>query len=308
MTTQISPGFRERSRTATNMGNAAARVAVILGIVGGVIAVIGATMPWLSFFAGLQAVSGLSGVSGWTIAGLGVIAAAGSVVGVYRRSELGRWISGLAGFGVLAIGAWTGVGLIETANSLAHDPLLVSSLEPGLLVASIGGGLAFAVLFIPGPTGRPDGMAAAPTPRSVAKVSVSVLALASTLGVAAVVHLLLAPEHGRGSLVMGMGFVAAGLGQAVLAVLVLPRRRVAVLALTIAVNVVLVAAYVLAVTVGLPLDNHSVQGALAEHGALGHVEAIDSVGALTVVLEILAVGLAVRHLRAYQGRDVTAVG
>lgn len=151
MNNLVFSGALESARTATSISSPA-RVAVILGIAGGALSVIGASMPWLSFFAGLQAVNGLSGSSGWAIAALGAVAAAGPVVGLFVGGVFGRWISGFAGFGVLAVGGWAGVGLIGTANGLAHDPLLVSALEPGLLVALIGGALAFAVLFIPIPT------------------------------------------------------------------------------------------------------------------------------------------------------------
>lgn len=265
---------------------------------GGSLAVIGAWMPWLSFFAGLQWVSGLSGPSGWTIATLGMIAVAGSVLEHSRGGTLGRWISGLAGFGVLAVGGWAAVGLIDTVNGLAHDPLLVSALEPGLLIAIIGGGLAFAVLFLSVPAVALAPVATAPgrLPSAVAGLNAPALLLAGALAVAGAVHVLLAPGHGRESLVMGTGFLTAGLGQLMLAGLVAFRRRVSVLAATVGLNVVLVGAYIIAVTMGLPVVEHAATGSAAAHGALGHVEPIDGVGVGTVLIELVALGLALRIL------------
>lgn len=171
MTTMTSVGSIDPTRPAvnsnpaTNSNVAAARVAIGLATVGGALAVLGAWMPWLSFFAGLQVISGLRGPSGWAIAALGLIAVAGGVVGLLRGGTLGRWISGLAGFGVLAVGGWAAVGLLGTASELARDPLIVSALEPGLLVALIGGGLAFAVLFVPALRPAPDTARVAPDVR-----------------------------------------------------------------------------------------------------------------------------------------------
>ena len=149
MTTAISLGARDSGRPVTKVGVWSARVAIMFGGVGGALSVIGASMPWMSFFAGLQPVSGLSGPSGWMIASLGAIAVAGSVVALLRGGALGRWISGLGGFGVLAVGGWAAVGLLGTLSELAGEPLLVSAIEPGLLIALLGGTLAFAVLFVP---------------------------------------------------------------------------------------------------------------------------------------------------------------
>jgi hypothetical protein len=120
------------------------------------------------------------------------------------------------------------------------------------------------------------------------------LGLAALLAVAAVIHLLLTPEHLGESPLLGLGFLAAGLAQlALAAVLVLHRlRRVddLVLAAVVAVDVALVALYAYAVLVGLPFG-----GGGEEHAAglvLGAGEPVDQWGFVDLLAELGAVGLA----------------
>ena len=68
----------------------------------------------------------------------------------------------------------------------------------------------------------------------------------------------------------------------------------------IGLSVALAAAWILAVTVGLPVDAHpdDALAAAATHGATGHVEAVTPAGIATLVAELGAVVLAAAGLRA----------
>lgn len=130
------------------------------------------------------------------------------------------------------------------------------------------------------------------------------LLMSGGLAVAAWIHLILVPEHMAESWVLGLGFLAAAVAQAALAVIVVRWPREWNLWLVVAVNVTLVAVYAYAVVVGLPF------GAAAEGGmAMGGPEPIDAFGAVSKVAELVSVAAALAVLgRARQARRAFAYG
>jgi hypothetical protein len=77
-------------------------------------------------------------------------------------------------------------------------------------------------------------------------------ALAGALGVAALIHCLLMPDHFAASTIFGLGFLAAAIAQIGLAAVVLLRPRAWVYAAVIGLSVALSGLYAFNVAVGLP--------------------------------------------------------
>ena len=112
--------------------------------------------------------------------------------------------------------------------------------------------------------------------------------LVIALGFAGLVHLVLGPEHLAQSALMGGAMTAAGVAQLLLSAATARSAfdrfvRAAVPVLSIA----LVAAWVIAVTIGLPVEPHAhAAGAIADHGPAGHVEPVSVIGSVTALAEL----------------------
>ena len=117
-------------------------------LIGGMPIMVGAALPWLTFFAGLQAYSGLAGLNGRLLMGGGVLALLLGIWFLRRRSQSLRWAIGLYGFALLAFASWLMVGLLISYRQLSADPMMVAGLSPGLFVAVAGALLVFAALFL----------------------------------------------------------------------------------------------------------------------------------------------------------------
>lgn len=263
-----------------------------LGALGGSLTVVGAVAPWLSLYAGLEQLSGTSGLHGRIMIGLGLLAVGLSVAHLFRGSRATRWALGAAGFLVLGLGGWLGIGLIQTFSALAADPLLVASLEPGLGLAIAGGAATFATLF------APDERSGRTTSRRP-KLSTLHISVASLVAVAGIIHVALTPEHLEGSALLGLGFLVAGGAQLTVAIVVLRARDTGAAFAALAVSAGSLVPLVAAVTVGLPVLPHG--GAM---GPLGPVEQLDDLVALTALVELIAIVASVRLLgRSRLGED-----
>jgi hypothetical protein len=132
------------------------------------------------------------------------------------------------------------------------------------------------------------------TPGRVSKQVAARLALSVVLLVAAIIHLILTPEHLGVSALLGTGFLLAGVAQLVLAGTALGARgRVEVFGLSaiVVVNVALIGIYVYAVLVGLPIEaGHAADDA----GGLrmGGGEPVDVKGGVDLIAEVAAVAIA----------------
>lgn len=120
------------------------------------------------------------------------------------------------------------------------------------------------------------------------------LALVLALGFAGVVHLSLGPEHLAESTLIGGGMMAGGAAQLLLAAAVASRITPRLVTIGVgAVSIAFLAGWLIAVTVGLPVEGHAhpATTTMGPHGVGGHVESVSFVGAVTAVAELVAIGL-----------------
>jgi hypothetical protein len=114
------------------------------------------------------------------------------------------------------------------------------------------------------------------------------------LAFAGVVHLAVSPEHMAESALIGAAMLLAGVAQLLFAVLI--ARGATGRPITLGVpmlSIALVAAWVAAVTIGLPVEAHPhTATAVAGHGAAGHVEPVGVLGVATAMAELAAIALA----------------
>ena len=111
------------------------------------------------------------------------------------------------------------------------------------------------------------------------------LSLAALLAGTGLIHLAMAPSHLDASAVDGVAFFLAGWAQIGLAALLVVRPTRALLGASIATNLALLAAWAVSRTAGLPVGAHA-----------GESEAVTVVDGACVVLEVLAVAIAVTLL------------
>lgn len=256
--------------------------ALALGATALVLMLAGGFLPWLTVFNGLSAVRGFSldgGPLGFVV--LAVLA----VLFVQGRAGGARILRPIAIAGAFAVVADSlySAGRI-TAFVAAPGPagvLTAPTPGPGAYVfAASGAVLVAAALVAPAAAGRIGR-------RAALRLTLTVLLLA-----AAVIHLILTPEHLGVSTVLGLGFLAAGLAQSALAGLSVgasERLQPLVMHAVIVVNIALIGIYLYAVLVGLPIEaGHTDDGGLS----IGAGEAVDVKGAVDVIAEVAAVAIA----------------
>ncbi len=254
---------------------------------------VGTVLPWLVVYNGLTPIAGYR-LGGGPLAGV-ALAAAGLVL-VSARMGGGRVLRPLAALGAAFV-VYASLSIAHGVTGYVADPG-----PAGLLLMPRAGFGAYLVA-----AGALCLVGSAVIGRSAAgRLSGTgwlQLALAALTFAAGWVHLLLAPEHLEEHPLLGMGFIAAGAAQVLLAAVVLARPSLTTLPLLIVLDVAIMAVYGYAVLVGLPfvadggmagMDMHD------DHGlVLGAGEAVDLVGAVTFVMELLGVGLVlvlIRHL------------
>jgi hypothetical protein len=106
-------------------------------LVGGALVMLGAWLPWLTLFAGLQRYSGLIGIHGHILFAGGGLAAVASLPMRGSHRYWVRWATVLLGLALLGFNGWLLTGLV---GMLHHDvnPMLVPRAGPGLFVSSLG--------------------------------------------------------------------------------------------------------------------------------------------------------------------------
>jgi hypothetical protein len=116
---------------------------------GGALIAVGAWLPWLTMFAGLQTYRGIIGLNGRVLLAGGIIVALGGIAGMAGRAttRLSRAVSlaaAVLGGGAVAML----VRLITTWRGLAAtDAMMVARPGPGLFVAILGAVLATGALL-----------------------------------------------------------------------------------------------------------------------------------------------------------------
>jgi hypothetical protein len=263
------------------------RGAVVLAALGILLVGLGAFLPWLTLFNGLQPLPGFR-LDGGDLSGLALLATGVLVVAV--RHGGGRVLRPLA-VAVLLVVVGDALASARAIAAYVAAPgpgagLTTPSSGAGPLVMATGGVLLLgAALVVPV---RRD-----PLPRDlVLRLVVSVATF-----VAGWMHLVLTPEHLAESTVLGTGFLAAGLAQVTLSVVVLERGRENALSAVVVLDVALLAIWAYAVLVGLPLGELGHDHVEATGLVVGHGEPIDVAAAVTKVAELTSLVVALVVLR-----------
>jgi hypothetical protein len=109
-------------------------------IAGGVLVMVGAVLPWLTLFAGLQQYSGMIGLYGRITFAVGLVAFIAGSIAPRKLQPLLLPASAATGIALLAFGVW----LYEGAQQIVQRPdslMLVARSGPGLFVVLAGGAL-----------------------------------------------------------------------------------------------------------------------------------------------------------------------
>ena len=120
-----------------------------LAVIGAVLVAIGVTLPWLTFFAGLQAISALGSPNGTLLFVGAAVAGLLGIATVVRPSRRTR--DGLLAIGIVltAFSAYLVVGLITVFHEVSADPLTVAALGPGLVLVGVGSVAVLATALLP---------------------------------------------------------------------------------------------------------------------------------------------------------------
>ena len=246
--------------------------------------VAGGALPWLVLFHGLTVVRGFA-LDGGLLGGVTLVVVALLVVmGRYGNARVLRPVAIVGADLVIADSLYSALRIASYAAAPGPAGALTAPV-PG--VGSSVFALAGVALLV----------AAISTPAAAGRIGLLVglrTILTVSLIVTGTIHLLLTPEHLDASVLLGTGFLLAGVTQLALAgsILFLP-ERLHWLALqgTVVVNVALIGIYVYAVLLGLPLEAGHAEDAVGL--TIGRGEPVDVKGGLDLLAEIAAVVLAV---------------
>lgn len=117
-------------------------------VAGGVIVAVGAVLPWMSLFAGLEPLRGIAGLYGRLAFAGGALSIIGGVAMLKRPDRRLRLAIGGLGVALTLFAAWVLLGLRATTHHLDQHPFLLPRPESGLLVV-IAGALVVAALLLP---------------------------------------------------------------------------------------------------------------------------------------------------------------
>jgi hypothetical protein len=106
-------------------------------IVGGVLLMIGAALPWLTLYAGLHQYGGMIGEYGQAVFAAGAAAVVGGIVALRVRPPWLRLAGAAFGVAVFAFGLWLYVGLRQFVNR-PEALMFVPQAGPGLFVVLLG--------------------------------------------------------------------------------------------------------------------------------------------------------------------------
>ncbi len=118
-------------------------IASLLALVGGGAIVVGACLPWMSYFAGLIPLRGIIGLNGRLLCAAGVlgVAAAGPLARARpgRVRHVTRAGAAALGIAVSAAAVWLLIGVRELTEGRAAHSMLAPKPGIGLVVVFIGG-------------------------------------------------------------------------------------------------------------------------------------------------------------------------
>jgi hypothetical protein len=252
---------------------------VIVAIIGALITLVGAALPWVTIFRGTQTLTGWNGSPRY-LAGLAVASVALTLLYVWAgRPAAFRRLAILAGSTAvvgIAFATWQ-VAALDSSDSVSAR-ILAPILGPGPFVMAAGALLPLAVVAIP--------TSAATIPFPLWRRVI----LAGALFTAGWIHLALTPEHLEEATILGLGFLAAGLAQLALAVLITARPSDLAYYAVVGLSAALIVLYAIAVLKGLPF------GGSHDHGTgltLGAGEPVDIEGAVSKLAELFSLATAV---------------
>ena len=107
-------------------------------LVGGALVCAGTMLPWLSFFAGLQSLSGLVGLYGRILFASGALAVLSGTAMLQRRRNWLLLATAALGVVQMLFIAWLLVGLHSTLTELGMHAMLLARPGPGLFIALAG--------------------------------------------------------------------------------------------------------------------------------------------------------------------------
>ena len=113
---------------------------ILAVLVGGALICLGTMLPWMSFFAGLQTLSGFAGLYGRLLFASGALAALLGTAMLQRRNGWLPLVSGILGIAQTAFIVWLLFGLHATLGNLGMHAMLLARPGPGLFVA-LGGAM-----------------------------------------------------------------------------------------------------------------------------------------------------------------------
>jgi hypothetical protein len=126
-------------------------------LTGGALVMLGAWLPWLTLFAGLQRYGGLIGLHGRVLFAGGALAVLAGLGMLGTRHRWIRWVTVLLGIALLGFDGWLLTGLAETLHH-GVGAMLVPRAGPGLFIASVGTALVIlgpGLELVRGDGGRP---------------------------------------------------------------------------------------------------------------------------------------------------------
>lgn len=119
-----------------------------MSIGGGLLSAMGVTLPWLSFFAGLQPVTALGTPNGTVLLVGAALSALSGMVLMVRPSRWSRGAVTVTGVALTAFSAYLAVGLVDIYRDVSADPLMVAQLGPGLILVLIGSVLVLSTALV----------------------------------------------------------------------------------------------------------------------------------------------------------------
>jgi hypothetical protein len=255
----------------------------VLAVGGGGCSIAGATLPWLTVYAGLDSYNGIAGTNGrLLVAGGAAAALAGLAYGI-RPTAWARYAIGGLGFLLALLSAYVLAQLLAVYKQL-HGTY-APALGPGVFLAAAGALVIFSTLFVrTEPHARGLGRAYEDGRASLAPMSASLVALSAAAGT---IHLTVAADHFAEYFLFGLFFVVVGVALVAWAAAVAIAGSANRLLVLSAGNAVVVALWVASRTTGVPLGPSP-----------GVPERVGYADLVTTIFEVLLVVLAVVALRS----------
>ena len=128
-------------------------VAAIVIVLSGLGIGIGATLPWMYYFAGLVPLRGVIGLNGRLLLAAGALCVVLGVV-LGRGMLLGapkvlRSVTAMLGVGIAGVAVWLLIGVREMARARGQSAMLALRPGPGLFVIGLGGVLLALTACLP---------------------------------------------------------------------------------------------------------------------------------------------------------------